>query len=336
MPDPALALNDNSVIVHHNPLFADFYSRARTGSSIALLSRKPDLLASIDKVRALGDALVVDLHDRVPVERRMSAFVSRIATQEQTPDTPTILVVLRDLTVQQKHSQMRADFIAHASHELRTPLASLKLMAETLLGPARKDPEKRERFLPMMLSQATRMGQLVDDLLSLSRIEMNAHLPPRDNVDLNKVLLSVIQTTEPLAEAHNIETSFVNNAAAAKVRGDNEQLSQVFQNLVENAIRYGHSGGHVWLSVMKEEAQADGQERVRISVADDGMGIAEEHITRLTERFYRVSNTESRARGGTGLGLAIVKHILTRHRAHLHIESKLGKGSVFSVLIDAT
>ncbi|MEO0810271.1 MAG: ATP-binding protein, partial [Pseudomonadota bacterium] len=334
MADPALVLDDADTVIHHNPLVVDLYPRVRTGSSIGLLSREPHLLTAIDQVKVSDERLVIDLHDRVPITRRMSAFVSRIAAREHTAGTPTILIVLRDLTDQQRHAQMRADFIAHASHELRTPLASLKVIVETLQGPAREDPVKRERFLSMMLTQATRMAQLIDDLLCLSRVEMNAHLPPRDHIDITAVLDAVVQTLEPLAEANDVKLLLKNFIGSAKVRGDKEELSQVFQNLVQNAIRYGRPCGKVSVVISRDKPLSSRKGRIQVAVTDDGIGIAPEHIPRLTERFYRVSAMDSRAKGGTGLGLAIVKHIVTRHRADLDIKSELGKGSTFTVSFD--
>ncbi len=334
MADPVLTLNDDGIVLHHNPLVADLYPRVRIGGSITLLSREPDLLAAIDQVRVSDERLVIDLQDRVPVARHMSAFVSRIAGSDNASGIPTILIVLRDLTDQQKHAQMRTDFIAHASHELRTPLASLKVIVETLQGPAREDPVKRERFLSMMLTQATRMSQLIDDLLCLSRVEMNAHLLPRDQVDITAVLDAVVQTLEPLAEAHNVKLILENTIGRAWVQGDEEELSQVFQNLVQNAIRYARPCGEVQVVVTSENPRNASGGRIKVDVIDDGIGIAAEHIPRLTERFYRVSAVDSRAKGGTGLGLAIVKHIVTRHRADLDIKSEPGKGSVFTVSID--
>ncbi len=331
MPDPAVVLDEAAIVVHHNPPVADLYPRVRVGSPVALLSREPDLMAAIDRARDTDEHIVVALHDRVPVTRRMSAIVSRIAPDDISLGGPVVLIVLRDLTDQEKHAQMRSDFIAHASHELRTPLASLKLIVETLQGPARDDPEKRERFLSMMLVQATRMAQLIDDLLSLSRIEMRAHLPPRDNVELSSLLETVVQSLEPLAEAHEINLQLQNPLPRIAVKGDREELTQVFHNLLQNAIRYGRPGGTARIVVARETSGAARRRRVRVAVIDDGIGIAREHLPRLTERFYRVSAVDSRAKGGTGLGLAIVKHIITRHRADLDIQSELGKGSTFTI-----
>ena len=331
MADPALVLDGSGTVLHHNPLVADFYPRVRVGQDITLLSREPALLAAIDQARHSDERTVVHLHDRVPVTRRMSAFISRIGTDEPQSGSSAILVVLRDLTDQEKHAQMRSDFIAHASHELRTPLASLKLIVETLQGPARQDPDKRERFLSMMLVQAKRMAQLIDDLLSLSRIEMRVHLPPRGTVELTELLETVVQSLEPLAEAHKVSLQLNSEAGPVFVRGEREELAQVFQNLVQNAISYGKSGGETKVVVSRTKAVVNRAASIHVAVTDDGIGIAPEHIPRLTERFYRVSAVDSRAKGGTGLGLAIVKHIVMRHRADLDISSELGQGSTFKV-----
>ena len=334
LPDPALVLDQAGTVIYHNPLVADLYPRVRIGSAITLLSREPDLLTAIDQACRSADRTVVHLHDRVPVTRRMSAIVSRIGEAEPETGSPSILVVLRDLTDQEKHAQIRSEFIAYASHELRTPLASLKLIVETLQGPARKDPEKRERFLSMMLVQASRMAQLIDDLLSLSRIEMRAHLPPRDIVEMSALLESVLQALEPLAESNDIKLELINRVGAIQVRGDRDELAQVFHNLVQNAIRYGRPGGFVRMTVDREQPAGAANAIVRIAVCDNGIGIAPEHLPRLTERFYRVSAVDSRAKGGTGLGLAIVKHIITRHRGDLDITSTPDEGSTFTVTLD--
>jgi two-component system phosphate regulon sensor histidine kinase PhoR len=228
---------------------------------------------------------------------------------------------------------MRADFVANASHELRTPLAYLKGSVETLQGSAKDDPAARAAFLKTMGEQAERMSRLVDDLLSLSRVEMREYLPPSGEVDLAAVLADVTQTLEPMAQQADIALSLSGQEEAAPLRGDYDELAQVFQNLVQNAIKYGRSGGRVEVRLGREPA--DRLVRYRVDVADDGPGIAPQHLPRLTERFYRVSVAASREKGGTGLGLAIVKHILNRHRGELLIASTLGQGSTFSVVLPA-
>ncbi len=226
---------------------------------------------------------------------------------------------------------MRADFVANASHELRTPLAYLKGSVETLLGPAKDDTAAREAFLKTMGEQAERMSRLVDDLLSLSRVEMREYLPPSGGADLAAVLADVAQTLEPMAQQAGVTLSLTGEDTPAVVRGDHDELAQVFQNLVQNAIKYGRKGGKVDVRLSEE---AGGRAvRYRVDVIDDGLGIAPQHLPRLTERFYRVNVAASREKGGTGLGLAIVKHILNRHRGELLIDSRLDQGSTFSVIL---
>lgn len=222
--------------------------------------------------------------------------------------------------------RMRTDFVANASHELRTPLASLMGFIETMQGPAREDEVARTRFLGIMLDQAQRMARLIDDLLSLSRLEMRAHVTPRGEVDLAAAVAHVVDTLRPMAEDLGVQIDLTVPDAAIVVPGDHDELIQVFSNLVENACKYGQSGERVEISVTRPEGQG-----AQVSVRDFGPGIAKEHVPRLTERFYRVDVETSRAKKGTGLGLAIVKHILARHRARLVVRSTLGEGSAFTV-----
>jgi two-component system phosphate regulon sensor histidine kinase PhoR len=248
---------------------------------------------------------------------------------------------------------MRADFVANTSHELRTPLASLVGFIETLQGPARDDEAARDRFLKIMQMQVGRMGRLIDDLLSLSRIEMNEHVPPSTPVDLIGVVRDVLDTLGPRAQEDEVTLRVTlegapfrpqPNQAMAWVLGDRDELVQVVQNLVDNAIKYGGRGGTVTidLGVARPARTTDGDEAVKavesqttyyISVQDRGDGIDRQHLPRLTERFYRVDVQQSREQGGTGLGLAIVKHIVNRHRGSLTIESTIAQGSVFSVFL---
>jgi two-component system phosphate regulon sensor histidine kinase PhoR len=245
-----------------------------------------------------------------------------------------ILILLRDLTELERINQMRADFIANASHELRTPLASLRGFIETLQGTAKDDPKARERFLAIMAEQASRMTRLIDALLSLSRVEMNAHVPPSAYIDLNLVLDHTRDTLEPLAKSNELRLEVDGFGRPAIVRGDRDELVQVLQNLVHNALKYGGRGGKVRLEAKRLAPHGRQGARYAIAVIDQGPGIAPEHLPRLTERFYRIE-AESKDKVGTGLGLAIVKHILNRHRGELAISSKPGKGSTFTVILNA-
>jgi len=335
LPDPALVVDDTGTIQFCNTLVTAMYPRVTTGRAITLLSRNPDFLSSLRSDRVSNGPAIIDLHDRVPVSRHMSALISHLDFGVEVSDETMTLIILRDLTDQQKHAQMRSDFIAYASHELRTPLASIKLMIETMLGSQAVTEEKREYFLSMMLGQATRMARLIDDLLSLSRIEMNTHVPPRGIVELHELIAEVIPTLEPLAKESGIRLVFDNQADKASTMGEWDDLTQVIQNLVQNAIRYGRKDGSVTIRMTRTKSRTS-RPQIRISIIDDGMGIEPEHIPRLTERFYRVSAAESRAKGGTGLGLAIVKHIISRHRGELEIKSVVGEGSEFAVVLSET
>ncbi len=332
MPDPAIAVDDRGQILHANRLAEDqFGARRRRGSHLASIIRDPGLLSAVEEAIDTREARAVELHGRVPVERRLLATMAPLEL-ESAPGQPALLISFRDLTEQDRLARMRADFIANASHELRTPLASLKGYVETLQGSARDDAAARERFLRTMAEQAERMSRLVDDLLSLSRVEMREYLPPTDKVELGAILAEVARSLEPLSQKANIKLTLSLGEAGASVWGDRDELTQVFQNLLQNAIKYGRPGGMVNVRLVRESAPAL---RFRIDVIDDGPGIAPQHLPRLTERFYRVNAAASREKGGTGLGLAIVKHILNRHRGELRIASTLGKGSTFSVILPA-
>jgi len=240
------------------------------------------------------------------------------------------VLTLHDITQLKRAEQMRADFIANASHELRTPRAALSGFIDTLLGPARDDAEARARFLAIMKTQANRMARLIDDLLSLSRVELTEHMHPETPVDLVPIVRQVVDGLQTLAQDRNVEIKIAPPAASVMVAGDRDELTRVFENLVENALKYGASGKRVDIAYA-QAAAPDGAAETAVTVRDYGPGIPAEHIPRLTERFYRVDVLQSRAEGGTGLGLALVKHILNRHRGKLAIESAAGQGATFTV-----
>jgi two-component system phosphate regulon sensor histidine kinase PhoR len=237
-------------------------------------------------------------------------------------------MTFNDLTPLRRVEEMRADFVANASHELRTPLAALLGFIETLQGPAKSDPVAREKFLAIMQAQATRMARLIDDLLSLSRIELNAHLQPNTPLELAPVVRQVVDGLQTLARDRDVEIKVTAPAETLTVFGDRDELIRALENLVENALKYGAAGKRVDITLARGQTRA-GTPEARIAVRDYGPGIAPEHLPRLTERFYRVDVADSRAQGGTGLGLALVKHVLNRHGGRLTIESTLGAGATF-------
>jgi len=338
VPDPLILLDERRRIVRANAQAAAFIGITPEPRDLAAAFRNPAVLAAADAVLGGERARVVDFSLTVPVERQLRARFARI--DHLSPDGAVAVLSLYDITELKRAEQMRADFIANASHELRTPLATLIGFIETLRGPARDDAEARERFLAIMHGQASRMARLVEDLMSLSRIELNEHVMPRDRVALSPLLRQIAETLELRAGERDICIRLAVPPDLPDVLGDRDELAQVFQNLIDNAIKYGRSGSEItlraetasrpnWGSSSSENAM------VCVAVCDQGEGIPHEHLPRLTERFYRVDTARSREMGGTGLGLAIVKHILNHHRGFLEVESTPGVGSVFTVFLRA-
>lgn len=333
LPDPGILLGPTGQVVFFNAPAKGLFTSLREGSHISSLIRAPEFLDAVSAAPEVGRAVSVVYAERVPVGRRVEATVAPLA--RNGVDNGDILVLLRDFTEGERINQMRTDFIANASHEMRTPLASLRGFIETLQSTAKEDEAARERFLPIMAEQAARMTRLMDALLSLSRLEMNAHVLPSDLVDLNDVLGHARDTLEPLAADSHTTLEVERFPKPAVVRGDRDELVQVLQNLVQNALKYGRPDGKVRIEASHiPSLNQPARGRFAISVVDDGPGIPAEHLPRLTERFYRVDVDSSREKGGTGLGLAIVKHILNRHRGELAIASKPGQGSTFTVMLN--
>jgi two-component system phosphate regulon sensor histidine kinase PhoR len=333
IPDPVILVNRRAIVIETNEAAHLLLPGLKLKNPLSFALRSPDVLDGIDEVLATGEMRKVEYSERVPTERTFEVQIGPLRT-----DSPQAGVVLffRDLTSARRLEHMRVDFVANASHELRTPLASLLGFIETLQGPARNDPKARERFLEIMRVQAQRMTRLIDDLLSLSRIEMRAHVAPESPVDLSPIVAQIVDALTPLARERGVEIHWAGPAGPFWVLGDRDELLRVTENLVENAIKYGESGGRVDMSLSKRPGPINGREQVELCIRDYGPGIAPEHLPRLTERFYRADVAHSREKGGTGLGLAIVKHIVNRHRGQLTIESEPGAGALFRVTLPAT
>ena len=326
LPDPLIVLSQARTVLRANAA-----ARASFLGDIAAVLRHPELRAAIERAYAQGTAQSAELTLAVPVERAVHASI--VPMDPPLADGGAALVVLSDRSQERALEQMRADFVANASHELRTPLASLIGFVDTLLGPAADDPPAQRRFLGIMAEQGARMNRLIDDLLSLSSIELTEHRPPSDQVDLAPLLRRVITAFEPRLGERKTRLEMDIAPALPAVTGDADQLVQVFQNLLDNAVKYGAERGTARAHAAPAAANQGWPARqgVVVTVSDDGAGIAREHLPRLTERFYRVDKGRSRTVGGTGLGLAIVKHIVNRHRGQLRIESEVGKGTTISV-----
>jgi two-component system phosphate regulon sensor histidine kinase PhoR len=323
LPIPVMLLDDDERVLFVNRSMRDVLGPGLDRKRASSVLRNPHVLGTIAEARR-GFATNVPFSLPVPIERHYQAYAARISV---SPSVTALL--LHDLTVVKRSEQLRADFIANASHELRTPLAAVSGFIETLRGPAREDEVARDQFLDIMGVEAARMRRLIDDLLSLSRIEMNEHVRPEGRVGIESVARQAVAALKPLAAQDGIVVTVKAEPDVPQVTGDHDELVQLFQNLVHNAIKYGREKGKVEITI----GSADGQ--VVAAIRDDGEGIAPSAIPRLTERFYRVDVKRSREKGGTGLGLAIVKHIISRHQGRLAIESKLGEGSRFTVFLPA-
>jgi two-component system, OmpR family, phosphate regulon sensor histidine kinase PhoR len=324
LPEPALLVDGRGLLIAGNVAAAALFGRLRTSEAISLTTRDPRIIEALAKA-AVGEPQNFEIEERVPVERSLDVHIAPVIFAHEKPNL--FLLAFRDLTQERRIERMRVDFVANASHELRTPLASLSGFIETLQGPARDDPAAREKFLGIMNDQAKRMARLIDDLMSLSRIELSLHLQPQTVIDLAGVLASACDMLMPLAKEKGVTLDIKREASRLDVRGDRDELIRVFENLIENALKYGATGKRVEVAWRAEGGEA------LVSVRDFGPGIAPEHLPRLTERFYRVDIERSRDQGGTGLGLALVKHVLARHRGKLVIESVVGEGAIFTARI---
>jgi two-component system phosphate regulon sensor histidine kinase PhoR len=330
IPDPVFVVDRQGIIVGYNDKAHTIAPAITRNQPLSLGWRVPDVLEAVKRVAAGGDVERVEFAERVPADRSSEAFVAPLNLTE--PRRTLVLITVHDLTPIRRVEEMRADFVANASHELRTPLASLSGFIDTLQGPARNDPDARERFLGIMKQQATRMARLIDDLLSLSRIELRSHQLPQTEVDLVAIVRQVADSLQMMARERDVAVALDLPAEPLTIRGDRDELLRVFENLIENAIKYGATGKRIEVTGRRDQT-AEGNLEAVISVRDFGPGIAPEHLPRLTERFYRVDVVESRALGGTGLGLALAKHILIRHRGRLAIDSMPGQGATFTVRI---
>ena len=331
IPDPVILVDRAARVREANAAAQNLFPAMRRRAPIAYALRAPEVLGGIEQVLRTRAPARVEYTQRLPTERAFELLLGPLdIASGPEQDEEAVMLYFRDLTNAHRIERMRVDFIANVSHELRTPLASVLGFIETLEGPARDDEAGRARFLAIMREQALRMTRLIDELLSLSRIELRAHLAPTEAIDLMPVIRQILDTLAPLAREEGVTFHEALPDGPAMICGDRDELLRLVENLVENAVKYGGSGGRVDIALTPPEAAGRAW---TLSVRDYGPGIARDDLPRLTERFYRADIATSRKKGGTGLGLAIVKHIVARHRGRLSIDSEPGEGAVFTVTL---
>ncbi len=326
MPLPALIIGADERIGAMNTGARTLIGGAASGRRHAMVLRQPEVQTAL--TAALTEGRAGQARHTMPGPSQDNVYRVWVTP---LPRGQGVVCAFEDLTAAEQIGNMRREFVANVSHELRSPLTALLGFIETLRGAARDDAAARDRFLAIMEREASRMNRLIQDLLHLSRVEAEERVRPTGQVNLPDLLRSTISGLRPVSEAAGVTVELQGEAVDQVVPGDPDQLVQVFQNLIENAVKYGGSGGQVTVRLSPDALPKVAA--LRIDVIDRGEGIDPIHIPRLTERFYRVDGHRSREQGGTGLGLAIVKHIVLRHRGRLKIDSEPGQGSTFSVIL---
>ena len=332
LPDPVFLVDDERRLIYSNTESANITDTRHSGRDLAVSFRHPAILEAVDTVLKTGSRENAEVSLSAPLNQTFQALISPMNLPERL--RPGALILLRDMTSLQTADQMRQDFVANVSHELRSPIASLFGFIETLRESAKDDPKSQEKFLGIMADEAARMSRLIDDLLSLSRIEVSEHVLPSGTVDIPIILDLTAELLRGRAEERGMQIVIDRPAKFGLVRGDKDELIEVFQNLLENAIKYGTLETAIDVKISEVERLPDSDKPgIAVSIFNRCQGITPEHLPRLTERFYRVDEGRSRNIGGTGLGLAIVKHIISRHRGHMDIDSRDGVGVTVTVYL---
>lgn len=333
LPDPAFLLDPQGRVAAVNDPARDTFGAWVEGQSYVSVLRQPALLGPVEEAFFVGvPATARFRHSTGEVD---TEYEVRVAPQPKLGDgrRPAVLLVFRDVTDASLGAAMRQDFVANVSHELKTPLTSVMGFVETLRGSARDDAVARDRFLELMAQELGRMDRLVADLLSLGRVEGQVRSPPREIVDLARLVTESLDVLRPVAAAAGVrlEPSIPDRATA---RADRDQIIQMVLNLVENAIKYGARPGRVEIGLSYRDREPSMRRAAwTLTVSDEGRGVPAEHLPRLTERFYRIDAGRTGSHGGTGLGLSIVKHIVNRHRGRMRIDSTVGAGTTVRVTL---
>jgi two-component system phosphate regulon sensor histidine kinase PhoR len=337
-PSPILILDHDHILTYYNKRAKINFSLRKSNKGMPLINfmRIPLLYPAIDEVISSAEQEEIEVELPSPKNTKYTITLLPFSPGGKAKDAEHLILIFHDQSYFHRLEKMRSEFIANASHELKTPLSSIAGFIETLSTTAKDDPKARTQFLKIMGQQANHMSLLIDDLLSLSKIELEESQPPTSKVKIKNVLDQVIAHLTHDAEKRGIKIVFEKPKKAYTVIGDEKQLFQAFQNLIHNAIKYGYENSEIKVSVNEIDAKWDDQKlhpQIEIKIQDESEGIPQKHLVHLTERFYRIDKDRSKDLGGTGLGLSIVKHIIRRHRGDLFIESEMGKGSCFKIVL---
>ena len=323
IPEGILILDKSKKIIFSNNSSTKLFD-TKINENISGSLRNPDLLSSIDKIfedKNIPD-FEIEIRNKAVLRLNISIYLDK---NNLFFDEVSCVLFIRDLTEFHKFQQLKSDFVANVSHELRTPLQSIKMGLETIDNiKDLKENNELNNLMPLMTSQSERMENLIRDLLSLSKIELQEHIRPTHEIDLIELIDYVIKTYEKIISKQNIKIIF-NKVESLKIIGDRDKLIEIFTNLIDNSIKYSDKNKEITITAKK-----DGEFNT-VSVADQGIGIPKESIHRITERFFTVDPSKSRSVGGTGLGLAIVKHLVSQHRAEMDINSIENKGTTIDI-----
>lgn len=332
-PEPVILINGKREIDAYNEAAAALFNLKQSGQDLSLSLRQPEILRAAEEVLAGNAVDLIEVSFHLNVRRDFSLHALPLGGRDEVDGA---MLVLHDVTAAKSAEQMRVDFVANISHELRSPLSSLVGFIETLQSTARDDPPAQDRFLEIMDSEANRMSRLIDDLLSLFKVEEREFIPPEGEVDLGDLVKGIANSLSVRAGERNMDIRVEVETNLPRAKADWDELTIVIQNLLDNAVSYGRDGSPVTVNIFRvDKLPVTGAPWVAAAVNNQGDVIPSELLPRLTERFYRVDKGRSRAMGGTGLGLAIVKHIVNRHRGRLTIESTVKDGTTLTVFLPA-
>ena len=347
LEDAIIVLDSDQKIVFQNSHSIDLFENNYTGQNITNLIRSPIVLETLENVYKNKKTKIIEYNSEYGqnLSPRSTNFYNVEISYEKnhlqlTNTKDNYVILMKNITPLKNIEKVRSSFIANVSHELKTPLATVMGFLETIRGPAKDDKKSMSKFLGIMDKETIRMKRLIDDLLVVSKIESDEHIHPTKKVNLIKTLNNVIESLKEYALKKNIQirTNY-QLSENLSVLGNEDELVQVFTNIIDNSIKYGKINSSIDIKAEEVKEQVDQSEDkklfpqliLKISVKDESDGIHAKHLSRLTERFYRVDAARSKEIGGTGLGLTIVKHILNKHRGHLDIKSEINQGSTFTV-----